>query len=156
MAIPEVKSEVPEGVYMVDVEGASLGEPKNKGFAPATASTSSPILLLSRYAHTTQAALAFIGVPLVFEPLRAFELHLQEEYGSFRRDQMQRIQDFKREKDDTPRTMYTRLARFSMEFGGIFADSQLVKVFLLKNDKRLLNLALPRIIMEFGGRTTLV
>ena len=50
MAVLEVKSEVPEGVYVVDVEGASLGKPKDKGSAPAAASTSSPILLLSRYA----------------------------------------------------------------------------------------------------------
>jgi hypothetical protein len=66
---------------------------------------------------------------------------------------MQRIQDFRREKNDTPRTMYTRLVRFARESGGVFAESQLVKV---KIDKRLLDLALPRIIMEFGGRATLV
>ena len=68
---------------------------------------------------------------------------------------MQRIQDFRREKDNTPRTMYTRLARFARESGDVFAESQLVKVFLSKIDKRLLDLALPRIIMEFGGRATL-
>ena len=42
-----------------------------------------------------------------------------------------------------------------MEFGGVFAEGQLVKVILSKIDKRLLDLTLPRIIMEFGGRTTL-
>ena len=88
MAVPKVKSEVPEGVYVVDVEGDSPSEPKDKGFAPAAASTSSPILPLSRYAQATQAALAYLGAPPVFEPLREFELHLQEEYGGFRRDQM--------------------------------------------------------------------
>lgn len=31
----------------------------------------------------------------------------------------------------------------------------MVKVFLSKIDKRLLDLALPKIIMDFGGRTTL-
>ena len=50
MIVSEVKSEVPEGVYVVDVEGDSLGEPKGKGHAPTTASTSCPILPLSRYA----------------------------------------------------------------------------------------------------------
>ena len=64
---------------------------------------------------------------------------------------MQQIQDFRWEKDDTPRTIYTRLARFAREFGDVFAENQLVKVFLSKIDKRLLNLALPRIIMEFDG-----
>ena len=63
MAVPEVKSEVPEGVYVVDVEGASPGEPKDKGSAPTAASTSSPILPLSRYAQATQAALASLGAP---------------------------------------------------------------------------------------------
>ena len=46
MAIPKVRSEVPEEVY---VEGASHGEPKDKGSAPVAAKTSSPILPLSPY-----------------------------------------------------------------------------------------------------------
>ena len=46
---------------------------------------------------------------------------------------MQRIQDFRREKDDTPRTMYTRLARFARESGGVFAESQLVNAFASDN-----------------------
>ena len=145
MAGPHVKSEVSEGIFVVDVEGA----------VPATATTSSPSLSLSRYAHATHAALISLGAPPIFEPLRAFELHLQEEYGGFRHDQMQRIQDFRREKDDTPRTMYTRLARFARESGGVFAKNQLVKVFLSKIGKHLLGLTLPKIIMEFGGRATL-
>ena len=61
MAISEVKLEVPEEVYVMDVEGAS-GEPKNKGFAPVAASTSSPIFPLSRYVQATQAALASLGL----------------------------------------------------------------------------------------------
>ena len=97
MVIPKVKSEVPEGVYVVDMKGASHGEPKDKGFAPVVATTSNPILPLSRYVKATQAALASLGAPRVFEPLREFELHLQEEYGGLRWDQMQRIHDFRRE-----------------------------------------------------------
>ena len=53
MVVLEVKSEVPEGVYVVDEEGAFLGEPKDKGHAPVAASTLSPILPLSRYAQAT-------------------------------------------------------------------------------------------------------
>ena len=68
---------------------------------------------------------------------------------------MQRILVFKREKDHIPRTMYTRLARFARESGGVFVASLLVKVFLSNIDKRLLDLALPKIIMEFGSRATL-
>ena len=51
--------------------------------------------------------------------------------------------------------MYTRLARFARKSGGVFVESQFVEVFLPKIDKRLLDLTLPKIIMEFGGRTTL-
>ena len=51
--------------------------------------------------------------------------------------------------------MYTRLARFARESRGVFAESRLVKMFLWKIDKCLLNLALPRIIMEIGGRAIL-
>ena len=141
----DVKSEMPEGVFVVDVEGST----------PATASTSSPSFSLSRYAHATQATLASLGAPPIFEPLRAFQLHLQEEYGGLRRDQMQRIQDFRREKNNTSCTMYTRLARLARESGGVFAKSQLVKVSLTKIDKRILDLALSRIIMKYGGRATL-
>ena len=136
------------------MDGASLGEPNDKGSTPAAASKSSPILPFSRYAQATQAVLASLGAPPVFEPLPKIELHLQKEYRGFRWDQMQWIQDFRRVKDDTPRTMYTRLARFARESGGVFAESQLLKVFLSKIDKRLLDLALPKIIMKFGGRTT--
>ncbi len=67
---------------------------------------------------------------------------------------MQRIQDFRREKDDTPRTMFTRLARFAVESGGVFAESQIVKKILSKIDKRLLELASPRIILDYKGKAT--
>jgi hypothetical protein len=63
MVVLEVKSEVLEGVYVVDVEGA----------APTTASTLIPLLPLSCYAHATQAALTSLGAPPIFEPLRTFE-----------------------------------------------------------------------------------
>jgi hypothetical protein len=69
---------------VVNVEGAAL----------VTASTSSPSFVFSYYAQSTQTALASLEAPPIFKPLRVFELHLQEEYGGFRRDQMQRIQDF--------------------------------------------------------------
>ena len=155
MAISEVKTEVPEGIYVVDVDRVSPNDPRAKNYAHTAASTSNPILPLSRYAQATQTALASLGAPPDFEPLRTFELHLQKEYGGFRRDRMQRINDCKREKNDTPRTMYMRLTRFARESRDVFAESQLVKVFLLKIDKRLFDLALLKIIMEFGGRTTL-
>ena len=51
--------------------------------------------------------------------------------------------------------MYTRLARFAVESGGVFAESQLVKFFLVKIDKRLLELTSPRIILDYEGRAML-
>ncbi|KAH8974108.1 hypothetical protein BDL97_01G084300 [Sphagnum fallax] len=51
--------------------------------------------------------------------------------------------------------MYTRLTRFAVESGGVFAESQLVKIFLSKIDKRLLELATPRIIFNYDGKATL-
>ena len=66
-----------------------------------------------------------------------------------------RSKNFRREKYDTPHIMHTRFARFVRESGGVFAKSELVKVFLSKIDKCLIDLALFRIIMNYGGRTTL-
>ena len=50
--------------------------------------------------------------------------------------------------------MYTRLARFVIGSGGVFTESQLVKIFLSKIDKRLLELASPRIILDYKGKAT--
>ena len=102
-------TEVSDGIYVVDVEEASLDEAMAKGYAPTAVSTSSHVLPLSRYVQATHAALASLRALPDFEPLQGFEPHLQEEYGGFRRDQIQRIHDFRRENDDTPRTIYTRL-----------------------------------------------
>jgi len=68
---------------------------------------------------------------------------------------MQRIQDFKRKKEDTLRTMYTCLAHFVVKSGGVFTESQLAKIFLSKTDKRLLDLASIWIILDYEGRATL-
>jgi hypothetical protein len=76
--------------------------------------------------RATHAILTVVGPPPPFNPLIEFVAHLEVEYGGFRQDQMQRIQDFRQEKDDTLRIMYTRLAQFVVESGGVFAESQLV------------------------------
>ena len=60
---------------------------------------------MSRLAQATRAALAAVGPRPLFDPLPEFMAHLEVEYGGFRRDQMHRIQDFCREKEDTPGTM---------------------------------------------------
>jgi len=62
---------------------------------------------------------------------------------------MQRIQSFWPEKEDTTHMTYTKLAWFAIESGGIFVESQLVKIFLSKIEKRLLDLATPRITINY-------
>ena len=47
--------------------------------------------VMSRLAQATRAALAEVGPPPAFDPLALFMVHLEGEYGGFRRDQMQRI-----------------------------------------------------------------
>ena len=42
-----------------------------------------------------------------------------------------------------------------MKTGRVFTESQLVKVFLSKIDKHLIDLVLPKIIMDYGGQTIL-
>ena len=150
----ELISTLKEGAMAsgVPVAEDDKGLGDTKGKAPAS---SKPSITLSRMAQATYAALATIGHPPPFEPLPLFLAHLEVEYGGFRKDQMQSIQDFRREKEDTPRTMYTRLARFAVESGDVFAESQLVKIFLSKIDKRLLDLATPRIILNYAGKASL-
>jgi hypothetical protein len=88
--------------------GSSSGDARQKGIAIVDESSGMGAMLC--LAQATQATLVAIGPPPPFEPLARFMAHLEIEYGGFRHDQMQRIQDFHHEKEDTPRTMYTWLA----------------------------------------------
>ena len=130
-------------------DGSSSSSRDTTGIA---STSGQPSMTLSRMAQVSHAALSPVGNPPLFEPLRLFIAHLEVEYSGLRGDHMQRIQDFRRENEDTPRKMYTRLARFAVESRGVFAESQLVKIFLSKIDKRLLDLATPRIIINCKGR----
>ena len=87
-------------------------------------------------AQAFNAAVDAVGPPPAFNPLALFMRHLDLEYGGFRRDQMHHIRDFRREKDDTPSTMYTRLARLSADTGNVFTNQQLVEIFLANLDKK--------------------
>ena len=110
---------------------------------------------MSRLAQATRAALAEVGPPPAFDPLALFMVHLEAEYGGFRRDQMQRIQEFRREKEDTPRTMYTRLARFAAEAGDVFTERQLAHIYLSKLDKRMVEMLDARLLFRYHGNETL-
>ena len=50
---------------------------------------------------------------------------------------MRHIQDFQREKGDTPRIMYARLTRFAKETGDAFIECQLVALYMAKEDKHI-------------------
>ncbi len=59
------------------------------------------------------------------------------------------------EKEDTPHTMYTRLARLAAEAGDVFTERQLVKIFISKLEKRMVDLISPRLLFEYHGNATL-
>ena len=100
-------------------------------------------------------AVASLGDPPPFEHLKEFFEYLETEYGSIRRDRMCHIQDFQREKGDTPRIMYARLARFAKETGDVFTERQLVALYMARQDKHLQQMAHPQLLLDYGGRATL-
>lgn len=85
------KTEQAKGVFVVDVKGTFLNEPKEKVFASISISMLSLIILLSCYAQAIKATLVSLGTPPNFDPLKEFQFHLEKKYGDFRRDQMQRV-----------------------------------------------------------------
>lgn len=68
---------------------------------------------------------------------------------------MQHIKDFWHEKEDTPYTMYTYLIWLVVESRGIFAKSQLIKIFLSKINRRLLDIDIEKNILNYDCKTTL-
>ena len=68
---------------------------------------------------------------------------------------MRHIQDFPREKGDTSRIMYARLARFAKEIGDAFTERQLVALYMAKQDKHIQQMAHPQLLLAYGGRATL-
>lgn len=89
LAEPMVKTEQAESIFVVDVEITFRSEPKKNIFASASTSTPDLIFPLSRYSHATHAVLTFLRAPHDFDPLQEFQLHLEENYRSFRLNQMQ-------------------------------------------------------------------
>ena len=149
--IPEARGNVEEG----DEAGTSILErPRRETRARPTGSSTTGSFL-SRLSHATMEAVATLGDPPPFEPLREFFDYLEVEYGGIRRDRMRHIQDFQREKGDTPRIMYARLARFARETGDAFTERQLVALYMAKQDKHIQQMAHPQLLLTYGGRATL-
>lgn len=90
-----------------------------------------------------------------FEPFQIFIKYLENKYGDFRYNKMQCIQYFYCEKEDIPRTMYTCLTWFMIESRDVFAQSQFIKIFLSNIDTTFMDLATPRIILNYNGKATL-
>ena len=91
--------------------------------------------------------MASLGEPPPFEPLKEFFDYLEVEYGGIKWDRMRHIQDFQREKGDTPRIMYARLARFAKETGDAFIECQLVALYMAKQDKHIQQMAHPQLLL---------
>ena len=87
---------------------------------------------ISRLSRANLEAMASLRQPLAFEMLKEFFGYLEEVYGGIRRDRMSHIRDFQREKGDTLRIMYARLAWFAREIGNAFTERQLVALYMSK------------------------
>ena len=110
---------------------------------------------VSRGTQAMLAAAEAFGPPPPFRPFERFMAHLEAKFGGFRRDQMLRIQDFRREKDDTPLTMYTRLARMASDAGNVLTQPQLVGIYLSKLEKRLREAVDNHLLFQYQGLETL-
>ena len=101
-AIPDARGEVAAESNSDDDQGASTVRVSRKGKASKpTGSSTTTGSFLSRLSQATMEAVASLGGPPPFEPLKEFFDYLEVEYGGIRRDRMRHIQDFQREKGDT-------------------------------------------------------
>ena len=135
-AISDAREEVVTEVDPDDDEEASTVRVLRRGRAarPAGSSTTTGSSL-SRLSQATREAVASLGDPPPFESLKEFFDYLKVEYGGIRWDRIRHIQDFQREKGDTARIMYARLARFAKKTGNAFTECQLVALYMAKQDK---------------------
>ena len=137
-AIPDARGEVAIESNSDDDEEASIVWVSRREKAPKPASSSMTTRsFLSRLSQATREAVASLGDPPPFEPLKEFFDYLEVEYGCIRWDRMRHIQDFQREKGDTPRIMYAQLVRFAKETGDAFTERQLVALYMAKQDKHI-------------------
>jgi len=152
-AVSLIPMEKREGSLEKKEGDSSLEDTKGKVLAELA--PIQPFITLSQMVQAMQAMLATVREPPLFDSLHLFIAHLEVEYRGSQHDQMQHIQDFQCDKEDTLHTIYTKLAWFVVESGGVFVESQLVKIFLSKIDKRLLNFVTPKIIINYKDLATL-
>ncbi len=141
-----------------EVESSGQDAPRAVRFrarSTQSATSGTAVTFMSRLSRASTEAIATIGPPPHFDPLRLFFEHLEEEFGGIRRDRLRHIQDFKKEAGDTPRIMYARLSRFARESGDAFTERQLVELYMGKQDKKIRDMAHPHMLLLYGGRATL-
>ena len=98
-AIPDARGEVVTEIDPDDDEEASTVRVSRRERATRPAGSSTTTWsFLSRLSQATKEAVASLGDPPPFEPLKEFFDYLEVEYGGIRRDRMRHIQDFQREK----------------------------------------------------------
>ena len=113
-AISDARGEVVTEVDPDDDEEASTVRVSRRGRAARPAGSSMTTgSFLSQLSQATREAVASLGDPPPFEPLKEFFDYLEVEHGGIRRDRMRHTQDFQREKGNTPCIIYARLARFA-------------------------------------------
>ena len=155
-AIPDARGKVVVELNSSNDEEASTIGVSGRGRAPRPAGSSTTVgSFFSRLSQATREDVASLGEPPPFEPLKEFFDYLEVEYGGIRRDRMRHIQDFQREKGDTPRIIYARFARFAKETGDAFTEHQLVALYMAKQDKHIQQMAHPQLLLTYGGRATL-
>lgn len=89
LAAPMMKTELTEGVFIVDVEGIFPSEPKEYVHASTFTSTPGRIFSFSLSAQATHAALTSLRASHDFDHLQKFQFHLKEEYGGFHQNPIQ-------------------------------------------------------------------
>ena len=155
-AILDARGEVATESNSNDEEEASTVWVSRRENAPKPAGSSTTTgSFFSRLFQATKEAMASLDDPPPFKPLKEFFDYLKVEYAGIRRDRMHQIQDFQREKGNTPRTMLTRLPWFAKETGDAFTERQLVALYMAKQDKHIQQMAHPQLLLAYGGRATL-
>ena len=80
------------------------------------------MVILSQLSQATREIVTSLGDPPPFEPLKKFFDYLEVEYNGIKWDCMRHIQDFQREKGDTPCIMYAELAQFAKKTSDVFIE----------------------------------
>ena len=151
----EEEAESPEGDGSQVVRLAPKAKAHRLGKTTKSSTLGAIVRFISRLSRASTEAIAIIGPPPMFDPLKIFFDYLELEFGGIRRDRMRHIQDFKKKVGDIPRIMYTRLVRFACKSIDVFIEWQLVSLYMAKQVKKLQDMTHLHILLMYGCRATL-